>query len=301
MKRVALIIVGLLVFAALLSCLGIAATPIQVLIGLLFGWIVYVIRVVPRVEMNWTAVLGAALCIATVLGIGHSTAKWLWRSQNHGTDDSAMSRSTWRWRSTVAMVAMITLMFAAGLGATGVAHQAAWLIQSPEKLATRSRLAHRIMCASNLRQIGQAMLLYMNENIGKAPQSFEPLLLTQDITSEVFTCPASDDERAEGETPEAQAARLRTGRHCSYVYYGAGMTASLAPDAVIATEYFTNHGGDGVNILFGDGHVEFFDASAAAKLLRNRLHGSSTPATTTQATSNLDGDATGPSPDVTTR
>ncbi len=90
----------------------------------------------------------------------------------------------------------------------------------------RSReTANRVKCASNLRQIGQALLLYANENHGAYPRttyvpgpdpkpiwgtgangkdpfaSVAPndvsaamfmLLRTQDITAEVFTCPSSN-------------------------------------------------------------------------------------------------------------
>jgi prepilin-type processing-associated H-X9-DG protein len=87
--------------------------------------------------------------------------------------------------------------------------------------------AHRVRCSSNLRQIGQAILLYSNDNRGAYPRTrvstgpervpvwgtgvpaTQPfaddgpaendvtaalflLLRTQDITSEVFTCPTSD-------------------------------------------------------------------------------------------------------------
>ena len=91
--------------------------------------------------------------------------------------------------------------------------------------------ANRIKCASNLRQIGQAIQLYANENKGAYPRtSWTPaaavaatygtgatysdpfvtgttvqrgdvtaglflLLRTQDITSEVFTCPSSNAEK----------------------------------------------------------------------------------------------------------
>ena len=41
-------------------------------------------------------------------------------------------------------------------------------------------------CASNLRQIGQAILLYSNENAGQYPDDFGPLLLTQDIEPKNF-------------------------------------------------------------------------------------------------------------------
>jgi len=89
--------------------------------------------------------------------------------------------------------------------------------------------ANRVKCASNLRQIGQAMLLYSNENKGNYPRTiyevgttptwgtvatsldpFDPadpvdpndvsaalflLIRTQDITSEVFVCPSSNAEK----------------------------------------------------------------------------------------------------------
>jgi len=92
--------------------------------------------------------------------------------------------------------------------------------------------ANRVKCASNLRQIGQAILLYANENKGAYPRTYyqatagtivtwgstpnntsnDPfqtggptmndvsaafflLLRTQEITSEVFTCPSSNGEK----------------------------------------------------------------------------------------------------------
>ena len=99
---------------------------------------------------------------------------------------------------------------------------------------TRTRCgAGRVKCASNLRQIGQAILLYSNDNRGAYPRTrasviengedpvpvwgtgaatTQPfaddgpaendvtaalflLLRTQDITSEVFTCPQAEEER----------------------------------------------------------------------------------------------------------
>jgi prepilin-type processing-associated H-X9-DG protein len=36
----------------------------------------------------------------------------------------------------------------------------------------------------------------------------------------------------------------------------------------IACEPLANHAGDGMNILFGDGHVEFLPAAAAERAMR---------------------------------
>jgi len=94
--------------------------------------------------------------------------------------------------------------------------------------------ANRVKCGSNLRQIGQAILLYSNENKGNYPRTIydtakglsfdvdstgggavidpfksppwstitnDPimamflLIRTQDITAEVFVCPSSNDEK----------------------------------------------------------------------------------------------------------
>lgn len=89
--------------------------------------------------------------------------------------------------------------------------------------------ANRVKCGSNLRQIGQAIMLYANENKGNYPRTrYNPatamnctydgtnsatavdpflavdndigramflLIRTQDITPEVFICPSSNDEK----------------------------------------------------------------------------------------------------------
>jgi prepilin-type N-terminal cleavage/methylation domain-containing protein/prepilin-type processing-associated H-X9-DG protein len=104
--------------------------------------------------------------------------------------------------------------------------------------------ANRVKCGSNLRQIGQAILLYSNENKGNFPRTyynpastavttkwgaggtggavFDPfnpkigdntidsavflLIRTQDITSEVFVCPSSNGEKdTYGTSPGANA------------------------------------------------------------------------------------------------
>jgi prepilin-type processing-associated H-X9-DG protein len=120
--------------------------------------------------------------------------------------------------------------------------------------------ANRVKCASNMRQIGQALLLYAVENQGEYPPTLDELLLTQDITPHVFNCPTSAESPAPGETVEDQAANLSTGGHLSYVYLGSDTGSSSAADQIILYEPLTNHNGDGTNVLYGDGHVEFMSA-----------------------------------------
>jgi prepilin-type processing-associated H-X9-DG protein len=99
--------------------------------------------------------------------------------------------------------------------------------------------------------------MYAHENGGRFPDNFEQLLLTQDITSEVFCCPSSNDERVTGETPADVAQALSQPGHLSYVYAGKGLNASAPKDAVIAYENPDSHNKDGMNVLYADGNVEF--------------------------------------------
>jgi prepilin-type processing-associated H-X9-DG protein len=194
--------------------------------------------------------------------------------------------------------------------------------------------SNRIKCASNLKQIGLAILLYSNENRGQYPRAFylpgpdvkpvwgtgttspnpftgpDPndvsaamflLLRTQDITSEVFTCPSSNAEKDNygGGTNAAinRANFTDINKNLSYsmhnpypsdgvipesdkVWWTNSMSAEFAvaadlnPGIVGADDNVlqpnntssgkdmkfansNNHDGDGQNVLFADGHVEF--------------------------------------------
>ena len=58
------------------------------------------------------------------------------------------------------------------------------------------------------------------------------------------------------------------GGHLSYLYNGRGLSTGTATDqTVVAYEPLTNHENDGGNVLFGDGHVEFFNRAALQKIL----------------------------------
>jgi prepilin-type N-terminal cleavage/methylation domain-containing protein/prepilin-type processing-associated H-X9-DG protein len=205
--------------------------------------------------------------------------------------------------------------------------------------------ANRVKCASNLRQIGQAILLYSNDNQGayprtifvgettlvpaisgltqsggagytdpfnsgasaavgcqnNVPQALFLLLRTEDITAGVFVCPSSNA------TPDVYGGGTNTAlnqinftnvqNNLSYSYadpypdinaLGSGfkMKQGLDPTFAVAADInpgtsgnggnsnvlspntsssgqqmrqgnSNNHGQDGQNVLFGDGHVEF--------------------------------------------
>ncbi|HMO26827.1 MAG TPA: prepilin-type N-terminal cleavage/methylation domain-containing protein [Tepidisphaeraceae bacterium] len=209
-------------------------------------------------------------------------------------------------------------------------------------LSRARETANRVKCASNLRQLGQAMLLYaqtsresfprtiattgatVNATWGTGPNTSgtnrDPfrgaagtdrpeandvsaamylLLRTQDITSEVFTCPSSNAERWDfgGGTNTAQNYTNFTdiSRNLSYslqnpypnngaISAGFKWNTTLGAEFAVASDInpgrqasgasienvtvtstarefrfanSPNHDGEGQNVLYGDGHVEF--------------------------------------------
>jgi prepilin-type processing-associated H-X9-DG protein len=132
-------------------------------------------------------------------------------------------------------------------------------------------------CGTNLRQIGQAMVLYAMDNAGKYPTSIADLL-TQDITSAIFVCPSTNDTiAATAATTEATAANVTAGGHLSYAITCAGFTAPPPVDAILAYEPLANHGNSGMNVLFGDGRVEWLWTTEARKLLAELKAGHNPP------------------------
>jgi prepilin-type processing-associated H-X9-DG protein len=125
--------------------------------------------------------------------------------------------------------------------------------------------ANRIKSASNLRQIGQAVQMHANENKGRFPDDITELL-KQEIPPEAFGNP-----RREGVTPPPGASPgqlaqwVRTSSE--YVYTGKGKNWRMGPSEVLAYEK-PDGLNDGINILFGDGHVEFVTMPMAQEMIR---------------------------------
>lgn len=125
--------------------------------------------------------------------------------------------------------------------------------------------AYRVKSASKLKQIGHAMLLYANENAQASADSFVTLLRTQDLVPEVFVCPTTEARPAA--SVDAFAADPGPA-HCSYVYLADRLPMpfdALPPLAILAMEREPVPSFGGVNVLFGDGHVEFYGVAPPGK------------------------------------
>ena len=63
------------------------------------------------------------------------------------------------------------------------------------------------------------------------------------------------------------ASNVEAGGHLSYIYLGQNFDNTTTADAVVVYEKLGNHGNQGTNVLFKDGHVEWYDATQTATLM----------------------------------
>jgi prepilin-type processing-associated H-X9-DG protein len=128
-----------------------------------------------------------------------------------------------------------------------------------------SETANRVKCASNLRQMGMAIMLYSNDHKGDLPDRMGELVQAGYLKPEVFICPSSGDLLPDAHGMKIEELAEWIDHNSSYVYLGEGKKArDLGAEDILACEHGDNHNHDGMNVLYGDGHVEFVrDASAA--------------------------------------
>jgi len=141
----------------------------------------------------------------------------------------------------------------------------------------------RVLCASNMRQILLAALLYADDHNGKFPPSLDVLLATEDISAEPFVCPASSLMPAPGATAADQAASMRAdlAHHLSYIYLGRGLNNDPNfPLQIILYEPLSDHGGTGINVGYSDGSVAWMNRKDAIAAINAALSAAATRPTT---------------------
>lgn len=160
-SKKACLIVGVVVF--LLFCL-IFSFPWEILWDLATGWVFYLIRVLPQLRADLGTTGTAMVCFfALPLGL-HLFLSWFWRARPDSTG------SAWPFRWTIVILAVVMLMFIAGISAVGITHQTAWLVTSPEPLFQSGRRdAARIQSANNLKITVLAMCNYADEHKSSLP------------------------------------------------------------------------------------------------------------------------------------
>lgn len=153
------IIVGsitLLLFVAL-GVIGLVV-PLDVMIALSLGWVVFLGRLLPEVTVAWDGVATALVCLVVFVVGAHAFLRWI--AQQRIAEGSENARP-WPFRWTAAMTGVILVMFLAGIAATGVVHQVGWLLTSGEPIAGFVSLAaQRAQSSNNLKVIGIGLYNY---------------------------------------------------------------------------------------------------------------------------------------------
>ena len=130
----------------------------------------------------------------------------------------------------------------------------------------RSRdMANRLKSASNERQLGVALLMYATDHKGKYPDTLGGVI-GQDTDLQTFVSPFSDTSVPNDLSLPAKKAEW-IDAHSDYVYLGKGMTSSsTTPGTVVLYEKTGATSPDGMNVLYGDGHVAFVKVAEASEI-----------------------------------
>lgn len=151
--------------------------------------------------------------------------------------------------------------------ALGVGSVVVWTILSILAIPayTRARRqAIRVQCASQMRQMGMAAMMYANANRNLLPPNMDALT-TSGIPAALFTCPAC----AGDPTKPVSSTGAFGGYHYVYLGNARPLNAIRSPATIpLIYEPLSNHADGGVNVLFMDGHVELLNGSAATTFLQ---------------------------------
>lgn len=151
-------VIGCLTYLLLVIFLAGFETPRAILLG----WLFFLFRTLPRMNADWPSVFVG--CLALVLFI--TGIHWTGRALRRNATDTPR----WKLRWSIGTVAVVFLLFAAGISLVGIVHQAGWLLTSPEPYyvqTVRWGLSSYSHSPNNLRQIGLAMQNSHDTSSGK--------------------------------------------------------------------------------------------------------------------------------------
>ena len=223
---------------------------------LLVGWFVFLRHVKSQVTINWGGVATAGACLVAILFLSQSVGRML--------------SPAWKLRWTCVAVAIVVLMFVAGIAVVGLTHQAVWLARSEIPLYEYGNLgrerANRIKCQSNVNMLAKHVLLYANDHGGKFPDTLGRLVTAEDIDAHMLVCPSGILEQLPAVLPDERGRRVDEGQ-VEYVYFGHGPDNQVPGDTILIAEVMRNHDGEGMNVGYADGRAGWLPASEARELL----------------------------------
>jgi prepilin-type processing-associated H-X9-DG protein len=169
MKRILIRLALVMGVLLLLACMGLA-WPVEVVFFTALGWITYLYRVIPQVRIDGSAAATAIACLVLIAAGSHQIFSWIHAQTRQAQESEGCDDRRWPMRWTCWMVAVVLLMFVAGIATVGITHQVGWLLTSDRLIASDSMgAAWRALSTNNLKQIGLALHQYLEKH-----ESFPP-------------------------------------------------------------------------------------------------------------------------------
>lgn len=128
-----------------------------------------------------------------------------------------------------------------------------------------------VRCAFHMRRISEGIGLYRNENRRAYPPDLGTVLATQDVSGDMFLCPARSAQLPKNwETMTVEQQSDWVNQHGSYVYLGRAKDAqAFYQDDVLLYESPDNHGGAGLHVVEVQGLVRFQRGPDAGRAIEN--------------------------------
>jgi hypothetical protein len=119
----------ILILAISIPVLFLWGVSFEIAFDLLFGWAGFLGRVAPDVSLRWDGFAIFAAATAIFAALLHGFLRWLYAAMRSEQQQAA---GPWKLRWTATLVALVVVMFWAGVSMIGVAHQTAWLVTSQQ-------------------------------------------------------------------------------------------------------------------------------------------------------------------------
>jgi hypothetical protein len=98
------------------------------------------------------------VCLAALSWGLHIFLSWLHAQvRNAKPENTGVPSAPWLPRWTLSILGIVVLLFVAGIAATGITHQTAWLMSSPQPIVQRDGGSTQIRSVNNLRDIAAAV------------------------------------------------------------------------------------------------------------------------------------------------
>jgi len=188
MRRFIIVFVPAILFVLAFFCAigGLLEFPLQLLLIVPFGWIIFLARTLPNASVEPAAIAVGAGSLAAIVFLLHFLSRGIHR-QLHGKQPNFRP---WRFRWSLALVFSVLSLFTAGICILVTIHETGWLLTSKEPIIQSAsyEFARRANSANNLKKIGLGMHNYHDQHhifppggtfneYGEMQHSWETMLL----------------------------------------------------------------------------------------------------------------------------